>query len=287
MTTMEFPIEHLSVPEPLLHIPQPPKSLKIRGTFPDINSYTFLTVVGPRNYTSYGSDVCRTLISGLAGYPIVIVSGLAHGIDTIVHETALDNNMITIAFPGSGLDNNAIYPRTNYQLAIRILESGGALISEFNDNEGGMSWMFPTRNRLMAGISKATLIIEAEHKSGTRITAKLATDYNRDVLAVPGNIFSKKSEGTNELIRMGATQITSLNDILVSLEITMTETAPMDLFSQCSPEEESILKHLSSPQQRGELIRKVQLPTHKVNILLSQMEMKGLVKEVNGEVRRV
>ena len=122
------------------------------------------------------------------------------------------------------------------------------------------------------------------------------SETSRDVVALnacfkystcPGNIFSKKSEGTNELIRMGATPITCVNDILEALGFTVTETAPMDLFSQCSPEEESILKHLSSPQQRGELIRKAQLPTHKVNVLLSQMEIKGLIKDVNGEIRRV
>lgn len=283
---MQFPIQTLPIPEPLRHIPQPPKELKIRGTFPDMTKFKFLTVVGPRNYTSYGEDACRTLIAGLKGYPIVIVSGLANGIDRISHEAALDNKLLTIAFPGSGLDDQVLYPRAQFQLAMQILESGGALISEFKDDEGGLTWMFPTRNRLMAGLSQATLIIEAEHKSGTRITAKLATDYNRDVLAVPGSIFSKKSEGTNELIRLGATPITCSNDILEALGFTVTETPMMDLFSECSPEEESVLKQLSSPQQRGELIRNIGLPTHKVNILLSQMEMKGLIKEVGGEIRR-
>ena len=284
---MQFPIIQMNIPEPLIHIPQPPKQLSIRGEFPDITKYTFLTVVGSRNYTNYGEDVCRTLIAGLSGYPIVIVSGLANGIDTIAHESALDSNLCTIAFPGSGLDDKALYPRNNFGLGMRILESGGALISEFKDTESGQSWMFPTRNRLMAGLSVATLVIEAEHKSGTRITAKLATEYNRDVFAVPGSIFSKKSEGTNELIKLGATPITCSQDILEALGFTVTETPMMNLFSQCSPQEELVLSHLSSPQQRGELIRNIGLPTHKVNILLSQMEIKGLIKEVGGEIRRI
>lgn len=287
MTTMQFPIESFPIPEPLLHIPQPPKSLQVRGTFPDMNKYTFLTVVGPRNYTPYGEDACRTLISGLAGYPIVIVSGLANGIDRISHEAALDNKLLTVAFPGSGLDNKVIYPRAQYDLAMRILESGGALVSEFTPDFKATLWSFVQRNRLMAGISTATLIIEAEHKSGTRITAKLATDYNRDVLAVPGSIFSKKSEGTNELIRLGATPITCANDILEALGFTVTEIAPMNLFSQCTPDEEIILNLLISPQPRGELIRKSHMPTHKVNILLSQMELKGMIKESGSEIRRV
>lgn len=281
-----FPINPLSIPEPLHHIPQPPKKLSIRGIFPDISKYKFLTVVGSRKYTPYGEDACRTLIAGLAGYPIVIVSGLAHGIDRISHEAALENKLLTVAFPGSGLDDSVLYPKAQYQLAMQILQSGGALISEFDHDFTATLWSFVQRNRLMAGLSDATLVIEAEHKSGTRVTAKLATEYNRDVLAVPGNIFSKNSEGTNELIKLGATPIICAQDILEALGFTVTETVPMDLFSQCSPDEESVLKHLSSPQQRGELIRKIGLPTHKVNILLSQMELKGLIKDVGGEVRR-
>jgi DNA processing protein len=282
-----FPIQPFEIPEPLQHIPQPPKQLSIRGVFPDMKKFTFLTVVGPRNYTSYGEDVCRTLIAGLAGYPIVIVSGLAHGIDRIAHESALDNKLITVAFPGSGLDDTALYPKTNFNLAMRILESGGALVSEFKDTEGGLTWMFPTRNRLMAGLSVATLVIEAEHKSGTRITARLATEYSRDVLAVPGNIFSKNSEGTNELIRLGATPITCANDILEALGFHVTETTPMDLFSQCSPEEQSVIELLNTPKMKGDLIREMDIPVHKANILLSQMELNGLIKDVGGEIRRI
>jgi DNA processing protein len=130
-------------------------------------------------------------------------------------------------------------------------------------------------------------VVEAKHKSGTRITAKLATDYNRDVLAVPGNIFSENSEATNELIRMGATPITSSIDILEALGFQITESVPADLFSQCSPDEESVISLLTSAKPRGELMREMNIPTHKANILLSQMELKGLIKEVGGEIRRV
>ena len=281
-----FPIQPLEIPEPLHHIPQPPKQLFIRGTFPDMNKYTFLTVVGPRNYTSYGEDVCKTLIAGLAGYPIVIVSGLAMGIDAIAHESALDNKLLTVAFPGSGLDNNVLYPKSNVNLAMRILDSGGALVSELKNDQASANWTFPQRNRLMAGLSVATLVIEAEHKSGTRITARLATEYNRDVLAVPGNIFSKNSEGTNELIKLGATPITCAQDILEALGFTVTETTPMDLFSQCSPEEEQVLRLLNTPKMKGDLIRELGIPVHKANILLSQMELSGLIKDVSGEIRR-
>ncbi len=284
---MQFPINNLPIPEPLLHIPQAPKRLLIRGTFPDINKYKFLTVVGSRNYTSYGEDACRTLITGLKGYPVVIVSGLANGIDRISHEAALDAGLITVSFPGSGLDDTVLYPKAQYQLAMRILESNGALVSEFDNDFKSTLWSFVQRNRLMAGLSHATLVIEAKHKSGSRVTAKLATDYNRDVLAVPGSIFSENSEATNELIRMGATPITSSMDILEALGFEITTSTPADLFSQCSPDEESVISLLTSAKPRGQLMREMNIQTHKANILLSQMELKGLIKEVGGEIRRV
>lgn len=284
---MNFPIEPLSIPEPLLHIPQQPKKLFIRGNFPDMNKFVYLTVVGPRKYTNYGEDACRTLIAGLKGYPIVIVSGLAYGIDRISHEAALDTGLITVAFPGSGLNDRVLSPKGQYQLAMQILESGGALVSEFEPDFPATLWSFAHRNRLMAGLARATLVIEAQHKSGTRITARLATEYNRDVLAVPGSIFSKNSEATNELIRMGATPITTSQDILEALGFEITESTPADLFSQCNPDEESVINLLSSSKPRGELMREMNIPTHKANILLSQMELKGLIKEVGGEIRRV
>jgi DNA processing protein len=282
-----FPIENFTIPEPLHHIPQPPKQLSIRGVFPDFQKYKFLCVVGSRKYTSYGEDACRTLIAGLKGYPIVIVSGLAHGIDRIAHESALDNGLTTVAFPGSGLDDDVLYPKAQYQLAMQILETGGALISEFEHNFNATLWSFVQRNRLMAGLAHATLVIEAEHKSGTRVTARLATEYNRDVLAVPGNIFSKNSEGTNELIKLGATPITCPQDILEALGFHVTETTPMDLFSQCTPEEQSVIELLNTPKQKGDLIREMGIPVHKANILLSQMELNGLIKDVGGEIRRI
>ncbi len=267
-------------------IPDRPKSLSIRGTFPDQPHLVFLTVVGSRKCSRYGEEACRHLISGLKGYPVVIVSGLAHGIDGIAHQAALDAGLPTVAFPGSGLGEKSIYPRQHMELAKRILLSGGCLISEQPDNEMGNTWTFPRRNRLMAGISRATLLVEATHQSGSRITAKLATDYNRDVLAVPGSIFDPGSEASNALIKMGAIPITSSIDLLEALGFHVTETKPLDLFSLCTEEESGVLALLSRPKFRGDLIREMELPTSKANVLLSQMEMKGLVRENNGEIRR-
>lgn len=268
------------------HIPDIPKQLFIRGTFPSDAHVVFLTIVGSRNCTHYGKQACEELIKGLEGYPIVIVSGLAAGIDTIAHESALNAGLVTVAFPGSGLDERVIHPRSNLALVKKILEYGGCLVSEFDHNQPGANWTFPQRNRLMAGISRATLLIEATHKSGSRITARLATEYNRDVLAVPGDIFRETSQAPNDLIRIGATPITTSEELLEALGFQVTTQPMLDLFSQASSDEQQILRLLASPMRRGDLIRTSNLPTAQANVLISQMEMKGLIVEMGGELRR-
>ncbi len=274
-------------PKSLLEIPQPPKTLYIRGELPEENSI-FLSVVGSRGCTSYGKDVCEKLFAGLSGFPITIVSGLAMGIDTIAHKTALKNGLRTISFPGSGLEEKVLYPKTNINLSREIVESGGCLISEFEPDFVATQWGFPMRNRLMVGMSKAVLIIEAAEKSGTLITARLATDYNRDVLAIPGSINSLNSKGTNRLIREGATPITSVKDLLEALGFEVKDEADKQakLFEDCSPEEKKILDLLKEPLSRDELIRELDMPTPEANAMLSIMEIKGLIKEEMGEIRQ-
>ncbi len=266
-------------------VPQP-KKLFARGKFPDDPHTIFLTIVGSRRNSPYGREACEQLVRGLKGYPIVIVSGLAVGIDTIVHEAAIEAGITTMAFPGSGLGDKTIYPRSNVRLVEKILASGGCLVSEYDADVTGNSWTFPARNRLMAGIARATLLIEGSHTSGSRITARLATEYNRDVLAVPGNITNQGSEAPNALIQLGATPITCSNDILEALGFQVTEQPPLTLFPVCTPEEESVLKLLPSPKYRSDLLRELGLPIHRANALLSKMEMRGLIKEDAGEVRR-
>jgi DNA processing protein len=275
-------------PKPLLEIPQPPKTLYIRGKLPDPDMI-YLAVVGSRKYTSYGRDICEKLIKGLKGYPIVIVSGLAIGIDTIAHKAALESGLTTISFPGSGLDNNALYPRDNIKLAQEIVNKGGCLISEFEPSAISQLYFFPQRNRLMAGISKAVLIIEAEEKSGTLITARLALDYNRDVLAVPGSAFSSNSNGTNSLIKQGATPVTSSNDVLVALgfEIEKPNLTDKEKYADCGKDEMKIIELLREPMERNDLIRELGLNIGEANALLSIMELKDLIKEEMGEIRRI
>jgi DNA processing protein len=274
-------------PKRLLEIPHVPEKLYIEGEFPQEEDVKFLAVVGSRKHTNYGKDACEKLIAGLKGYPIVIVSGLALGIDAIAHKAALENGLRTIAIPGSGLDRSIIHPQTNAELADRIVRNDGCLISEYEPTFRATQWSFPQRNRIMAGMCSAVLVIEAEEKSGTLITARMATDYNRDVLALPGSIFSKSSNGTNMLIRMGATPIRHANDLLEALgfeakEDQQAKTNDADL----TKEEKKMLDLLDEPMHKDELIRQSGFPTVEANIILSMMEIKGLVKEEMGEIRK-
>lgn len=275
-------------PKALLEIPQPPKTLYMRGSLPK-DGYVYLAVVGSRKHTSYGKDACEKLIKGLKGYPIVIVSGLALGIDSIAHRAALSAGLITLAMPGSGLDRSALYPRNNVNLADEIVENGGCMISEFPPKMKAELYTFPQRNRLMAGISKATLVIEAAEKSGTLITARMALDYNRDVLVLPGSIFSTTSTGTNKLIRQGATPISTSEELLEALgfEVKKEKLSDEDKYANCSLEESKVIKILCEPMERDELIRALGMDTAKANALLSIMEIKEFIKEELGEIRKI
>ena len=273
-------------PKALMEIPQPPENLWIMGKMPDEN-FIYLCVVGSRRFTSYGREACEKIIAGLKGYPIVIVSGLAMGIDAIAHKKALAVGLKTLVFPGSGLSPGAMYPKTNAKLAEEIFKSGGCLISEFEPDFKATLWSFGRRNRLMAGISKATLIIEAEEKSGTLITARLTTEYNRDLLVVPGSIFSANSKGTNRLLHQGATPITCAEDVLEALgfEKEKDEKKQAKLFLDLSPEEKMVVNLLREPISRDDLIRAMKIPTPTANAILSIMEIKELIKEEMGEIR--
>ena len=249
---------------PLLNeINDPPKSLRIVGEIPQTEKY--LAVVGSRKYSEYGKAVCEKLIEGLRGYPITIVSGLALGMDSIAHRAALKAGLPTIAIPGSGLDEKAIYPSTHLNLAKEIVESGGCLLSEFEPDFKATNWSFIQRNRIGAGLSDAVLLIEAEEKSGTLTTARLATDYNREVLVVPGNISSPTSKGTNELL---------------------APKEPKEIVVDLPDEEYFIFKLLSEPKSKEELAMLCEKPISEVNILVSMLELRGLIKEVDGKIHR-
>lgn len=285
---MKFELKTLegnSIPGPLLEIPQPPKKLYIAGKLPPEGT-VYLAVVGSRKATTYGKDVVKKLIHGLRGHPIAIVSGLAVGIDYLSHEAALQAGLYAVAFPGSGISTEVFFPPSSLKLAEKIIEEGGCIISEYESNMKAQYYTFPARNRLVAGLSKAALIIEAQEKSGTLITARMALDYNKEVLAVPGSINSEYSKGTNRLIRQGATPITCSEDILEALGFKIDqESKQQNLFEDARPEEKVVLELLSEPLEKDELIRKMNMPTAEANALLSVMEIKELIREEMGEIR--
>ncbi len=260
----------------LREIPQPPKELWVQGTLP-APDLTLLCVVGSRNFTSYGKQAVEHLIAGLRGYPIGIVSGLALGIDGLAHEAALANGLYTLAVPGSGLDPSVLYPARHRPLARKILERGGGLLSELSPTTPAAQWTFPQRNRIMAGLCSATLLIEASEKSGTLITARMAVDYNRELLVVPGNIFATNSHGTHQFLKLGATPITSAEDILYALGITPEAGTPTTLRLDLSPTEAKVLELLREPLDRDTLLRSLELPTAEATTLLMMMELKGLI----------
>lgn len=284
---MFFPIQNLPLvdfPRRLLEIPQPPKTLNYRGNLPG-PELKLLSIVGSRKYTSYGKQVVDELVGGLKGYPVGIVSGLALGIDSLAHEAALKNNLYTLAIPGGGIDDSVIYPATHKPLARRILESAGGLLSEFDPTFRATNWSFPQRNRLVAGISHATLLIEAAEKSGTLITARMATDYNRELLVVPGSIFSKTHAGVHQFLKLGATPVTCAADILDVLHIdTSTEPKTITL-PTLTPDEQAVITALHEPLGRDELIRLLNMPIEKATQLLMMMELSGLVMQDSGMYR--
>lgn len=289
METDDFPTRILSEEEfpPLLReIADPPQMLYARGTLAP-EAHKVLAVVGSREYTTYGKQAVETLIQGLKGAPITIVSGLAIGIDSIAHQAALRAKLHTVAVPGSGISDQALYPRRNRGLAEDILRAGGGLMGELAPEAPATQWTFPARNRIMAGMAHAVLIVEAAEKSGTLITARLAVEYNRDVLAIPGNIFSKTSYGPHMLIRDGATPIMSATDILYALGLKPVDTPAIPPYQNDIPNGYAILALLDAPREKDELIRISGLPSNEANIVLSLLELQGAIREDNGVVTRL
>lgn len=281
-------------PPLIREIPDAPKQLYIEGNTSPLfyPQQKILCIVGARKYSNYGKEVTEKLVAGLKGYPITIVSGLALGIDSIAHRSALDAGLHTIAFPGSGLDRSVLYPPSHKKLAEEILANDGALLSEFDLLQASTPWTFPSRNRLMAGISHATLVIEAELKSGTLITSKNATEYNRDVGTIPGAIFSPLSAGPHMLIRMGATPVTCVDDLLEFLGFARHEgqsSLALDdaRLATLGTYEKKIMEILRmGPTNKDTLVREIGLETHKANMIISSLELDGFIVE-EGEMMRV
>jgi DNA processing protein len=287
---MPFPLRKLEkkdFPPLLREIPDAPSRLYIRGELPG-KDYRYLCVVGSRATSLYGRRVCQQLISGLAAYKVAIVSGLALGIDSEAHKAALDAGLPTVAVLPSSCDDSSIYPSSNRALAARILEHGGALVSEEKGPYRAALWDFSKRNRIGAGLSQCALIIEAGEKSGTLITARLALDYNREVLAVPHELGRESGAGANRLLREGATLVRTSQDILQALGIQSAD-APrhIALPADLSNAEAQALHALSEPLVRDELIEQSGLSAQEANVALSSLLIRGLIIERLGKIERV
>jgi DNA processing protein len=274
-------------PRMLKEISDPPPILYFRGRLEGQDELN-LSVVGARKKTPYGGLATEKIVSELSLNGFHIVSGLALGIDALAHKTALDKKGRTTAIIGSGLDRNSIYPRENRNLAERIIGEGGAIISEFPPLTPPLKQNFPQRNRLIAGYSLGTLVIEANERSGSLITARLALENGREVFAVPGSIFSLLSRGTFKLIKEGALPVASAGDIMEAFNVASPSSAAD--FNKSGVKkiklgiiEECILANLEAePVHVNDLVRKVGLDTRKIMSTLTIMEMEGMVKNVGG-----
>lgn len=267
----------------LSQIPSPPPVLYVRGNVEALHR-TSLAVVGTRKPSPYGLAVTKTLLEPVVRAGITIVSGLALGIDGQAHKMAVQHHSATVAVLGCGVDT--IYPWDHRQLAGDILASSGAIISEFPLGAEPERHHFPKRNRIISGLSKAVLLVEAGEKSGALITAKFAVDQNREVLAVPGNITSPQSIGPLNWLRLGATPVTSAADILRVFDVS-TET-PQPVITSYVPQtetERNIIEVLAlGPLHVDELTEKSRLDNSVVSATLTLLEINGAIHHLGGLV---
>lgn len=269
-------------PALLAEIAQPPETLYIRGSLKPLKA-PCLAVVGTRTPSAYGKQVTPSLAASLARAGITIVSGLAIGIDTLAHEAALETGGKTVAVLGSGVDEMSVYPPENRTLARRIVESGGAVISEFPEGTEPKPFHFPQRNRIIAGMSQGVLVIEAREKSGALITANFALEENRDVFAVPGPITVPTSAGPNRLIAAGAQAVLDADAILDAWRIERPAfAAPPDAPGESG---HPLLAHFpATPIHVDELIRASGLPAAQANVELAKLELAGYIRNLGGGI---
>ncbi len=274
--------EEKEFPETLKKISSPPPFLYIKG---DLKKIPLIAVIGARKATPYGKEVAEFITKGLVKNGIGIVSGLARGIDTIAHKTALSQNGYTIGILGCGID--VIYPPENKRLFEEIGEKG-ALISEFPIGTKPRRENFPRRNRLISGLSQGILVIEAGEKSGTLITAKWALNQGKDIFCVPGSIFSPLSKGTHLLLKEGAILVDSPEDILFHLGTERnklpSENNQNQEVNELSEKEKEVIKCLSHyPIHIDELINKIDFPSIELSSILSELELMDIIEILPGK----
>lgn len=244
-----------------------------------------IAIVGSRKISTYGQRVASQLANELSRAGLIIISGMAYGVDSIAHNECVKLKNRTIAVLGGGIDTASIYPSSNCQTAESIISNGGAVISEYPIGTPPLKQHFPARNRILSGLSLGVLIIESAERSGTLITVRFALEQNREVFAVPGNIYSKTSEGTNNLIKLGAKLVSKSEDILEELNLeSAVEIKKAREIIPDNEEEKIILENLSpdEPIQIDKLAKIIKMNTSALSSLLTLMEIKGKVKNVGG-----
>jgi len=267
-------------PPRLKEIDQPPPILYVRGAL-TIEDFWAVAVVGTRRVSAYGRQVTEELASFLAANGVTVISGLARGVDAIAHQSALKNGGRTIAVLGCGVDR--VYPPEHGQLAEKMM-ANGALVSDYAPGTPPDASNFPPRNRIISGLSMATVVVEAGETSGALITAQFAVDQGREVFAVPGNILAPQSKGTNRLIAQGARPMLSARDLLDVLNLTrVTEQSAVRKVLPGDEIETQLMDVLThEPTHIDEIRNQTGLPIERVSATLVMMELKGLVRQVGG-----
>jgi DNA processing protein len=272
----------LGLPRSVRAIFDPPVGVFVRGAAPlELLDAPSVAVVGPRACSPYGAQVARMLGRELAAAGLVVVSGLARGIDAEAHRGALEAGGRTVAVLGCGIDRD--YPASHAELAARI-RGAGLVVSEYGPGVEPAPWRFPARNRIVAGLTQATVVVEARERSGALITADLALEEGREVFAVPGEITSALSAGTNRLLALGATPLLEAADVLRSFGIDPAERpAPADL---SGPAAETFAALGDGSASIDELVAATGLGAGAVAAALSELELAGLASEGDGRYRR-
>jgi len=282
-------IDDPKYPKLLQQINDPPKKLYYKGSWDNNIFENCLAVVGSRRMTSYGKQITEKLVSNIANRDITIVSGFMYGIDATAHKATVNVGKRTIAVMPCGIDR--IYPEYQDILYAKILRNNGLIISEFGGDFQPALWTFPKRNRIVAGLSRATMIVEAGEKSGSLITAELAKKYNRKIFAVPGPLTSVLSKGTTKLIKEGANIVENANDIIKFygfLEDSPRTVATVRGLSSgrvsANSLEQKIIKELQKePMEADVLSRMIGTSISEIGIAISMMQLKGLISNDSGK----
>ena len=244
-----------------------------------------IAIVGSRKFSTYGRQVCSQFARELSQAGLIIISGMALGIDGIAHRECLKLKNRTVAVLGGGINTKSIYPSSNHQVAEEIVSNGGAIVSEYPIGTPPLKQHFPARNRIISGLSLGVLVVESAQSSGTLIIAKFALEQNREVLAIPGSIYSMTSKGSNNLIKLGAKLVTKTGDVLEELNLeSAIEIKKAREIIPDNEEEALILENLSldEPIHIDQLAKTIKINVTVISSLLTLMEIKGKVKNIGG-----